>query len=198
MLLTILTIKPVPDTLFGRWEIWKYFHKTDTTPLPEKLTNYDLKLGNHIAVQDTWYDTYEYGFERYEDGTPTLIIMGRMFLEDIDSIVLFVKSNFSCKVGGKGITRKGFGLLGPRKDFPEGTNGWKKVVLKPADMYDIDTTDTSFMTQTIVRDYAGKRRMYPKGMISVVISAIKHKETGVYYVRFEVSPVYVYIKKKED
>ena len=36
------------------------------------------------------------------------------------------------------------GKLRPLYNFPEGTKGWKRIVLRPADMYDVDTTDTTF------------------------------------------------------
>ena len=196
MLPLLLSVEPAPDSLFGRWEVWEYFQEADTTPLPEEPQGYDLKLGNHIALQDTWYDTYEYGFEKYEGGEPYLFIRGKLFLEDIDSIVLFVKCNFPFTVAGSGLTRTGKGKLRPIYNFPEGTDGWEKVVLRPADIVEVDTTDTSYVMRRFIEDYLGDKRMYPNGMIRVVISA--YEKVGVFYVRFEVSPLYVYLKKEEE
>ncbi len=191
----LLSVEPAPDSLFGRWEVWEYFQEADTTPLPEEPHGYTLKLGNHIALQDTWYDTYEYGFEKYEGSRPYVLIRGKLFLEDIDSIVLFVKCNFSCKVGGRGITRTGMGKLRPLYNFPEGTKGWKRIVLRPADMYDVDTTDTTFEGRYKAEYYLPYRHRYPDGMVEVVVWA--YEKVGVFYVRFEVSPLYVYLKKED-
>ncbi len=62
LLQLLLSVEPAPDSLFGRWEVWEYFQKADTTPLPEEPQGYTLKLGNHIALQDTWYDRVMYRF----------------------------------------------------------------------------------------------------------------------------------------
>ena len=197
MLLSILlSVEPAPDSLFGRWEVWEYFQKADTTPLPDEPQGYDLKLGNHIALQDTWYNTYEYGFEKYEGSRPYILIKGKLFLDDIDSIVLFVKCNFSCNVGGYGITRTGMGKLRPLYNFPEGTKGWKRIVLRPADMYDVDTTDTSYVMKFIIEHYLSYKHLFPYGMITLAVQA--YEKVGVFYVRFEVSPLYVYLKKEEE
>ena len=199
MLLSILlSVEPAPDSLFGRWEVWEYFQEADTTPLPEEPQGYDLKLGNHIALQDTWYHVYRKGSKKYHGGTPYMLIKGKLFLEDIDSIVLFVKCNFSCYAGGRGITRTGMGKLRPLYNFPGGTDGWRRVVLRPAGMYDVDTTDTTFEGRYKAEYYLLYRHRYPDGMVEVVIGAIKRKEPGIYYVRFEVSPLYVYLKKEEE
>ena len=194
VLLLLVSVEPAPDSLFGRWEVWEYFQKADTTPLPEEPQGYTLKLGNHIALQDTWYHVYRKGSKKYHGGTPYMLIRGKLFLEDIDSIVLFVKCNFSCYAGGHGITRTGMGKLRPLYNFPEGTDGWKRIVLKPADIYEVDTTDTTVGGRYIAEYYLLYRHRYPDGMIEVVVEA--YEKVGVFYVRFEVSPLYVYLKKR--
>jgi len=116
-------------------------------------------------------------------------------LDDVDSVVLYVKGFAECgfSVAGWGVIRNGVGKLRPIHHFPDSTKGWERVVLKPTKF---TVLDTSRFPKEFTDMIEGPVRRYPKG--AVIVGFHFPAKIGVFRIRVETSPLYIYLKREDE